>query len=386
MASTAAHRDVALARAVGVDVRVQCGVAAQVVEVAHHVVAPALDLGDPRLLDLLHPRHGGGRQRQPRGGHPARQRLVGEQLADQRSVVPGLERAVGGAVDPPDQRGLRDAEGRVDPLGLQVEVDPLEPEGLAEPLPEQVGRAAGRGHGDQVDALGRQVDAPAVEDVGDLLDAPEPRGDPAVARRVGQPGQEAGIAHAAAVLDVLLPLRGDLAHQVAHREHQVHLDGAGAAARVVAQRGQRAADLRARGRGQDLVADDRGLAGPLAHLLGEPVPGADGLGLQAAPRQPHQVERGQEVCVETVGGIEDAAIAERPLVAEQHVLQVRRAGLGGAHVEEDPLGHRSTSVSGVPSSSTRTARSRVASGDGPAVSSGWSVARAQRGTRSSRSP
>ena len=45
--------------------------------------------------------------------------------------------------------------------------------------------------------------------------------------------------------------------------------------------------------------------------LGEPVPRADGLALEAAPGQPHQVEGGQEVRVEPVGGVEDAVLGER---------------------------------------------------------------------------
>ena len=87
------------------------------------------------------------------------------------------------------------------------------------------------------------------------------------------------------------------------------------------------------------MADDRGVAVPAAHAPGEVVPGAHGLALQAAPRQPHQVERSQEVCVEAIGGVEDAVSRERGPVAVQHVLEVRRAGLGGADVEDDLLGH-----------------------------------------------
>ena len=114
----------------------------------------------------------------------------------------------------------------------------------------------------------------------------------------------------------------------------------------VAQRLQRPGDLGA-GRGrEDLVADDRGAA-PLAHLVGEPVPGAVGLGLQPAPRQLHQVQRGQEVGVEPVAGVEDAGPAEGALVAEQDVLEVRRAGLRGADVQQDPRAHRASLLVGV---------------------------------------
>ena len=57
--------------------------------------------------------------------------------------------------------------------------------------------------------------------------------------------------------------------------------------------------------------------------------------LEPAPGQLHQVEGGQEVRVEPVGGVEDAVLGERLAVAEQHVLDVRRAGLRGADVQED---------------------------------------------------
>ena len=60
----------------------------------------------------------------------------------------------------------------------------------------------------------------------------------------------------------------------------------------------------------------------VAHLLGQPVPGADGLGLQAAPRQRHQVERGEEVRVEAVGRVEDVVLA-------QHASGCGRARPGG---------------------------------------------------------
>jgi hypothetical protein len=225
---------------------------------------------------------------------------VGQQLADERAVVGGLEDLVGRAVDAADQRRLGDAERRVDPLVLEDQVDALEAERLREPLPQQVGCAPRGRHGDQVDPLGRQVRTPAVEDLGHLLDAPEPRRDAAVAGGVRDPREEPGVAHPAAVLDVLLPLGRDLPDQVAHREHEVHLDAAAVA--LVPQRLERSPDLRARGTGEDLVADDRGAAAPLADLGGEPVPRPDGLALEAAPRQPHQVEGGQEVRVEPVAG------------------------------------------------------------------------------------
>jgi hypothetical protein len=216
---------------------------------------------------------------------------------------------------------------------LQVEVDPVEAERLAEPLPQQLGGPAGRRHRDQVDAVGRQLLPPAVEDVGDLLHAPEPAADPGGPRGVLDLLEEPGVGELAAVLDVLLPLGRDLPRQVAHREDDVDLRTV-----VVAERRERPADLSARRRCQDLVADDGGaLVG--THLLRQPVPGADRLRLQPAPRHPHQVEGREEVGVEPVGGVVDAVPGQHPPVAEQHVLEVRRAGLGGADVEQHAPRH-----------------------------------------------
>ncbi len=206
--------------------------------------------------------------------------------------------------------------------------------------------------------LRRQVGGPPVEDVGDLLDAPEPAGHPPLPGRVLDRIEELAVAEAAAMLDVLLPLRGDLADQVAHREDHVHLGVR------MPQRGERAGDLGSRRGGQDLVADDGG-AGPLPHLGRHPVPHAVGLGLQPAPRELHQVQSGQELRVEPVGGVEDPRVLEGLLVAEQHVLEVRRAGLRGADVEEDPVGHASSSlVSFVSSASIIRSASANARGAG----------------------
>ena len=71
---------------------------------------------------------------------------------------------------------------------------------------------------------------------------------------------------------------------------------------------------------------------------GEPVPGADGLLLEPAPVQLHQVERGEEVLVEAVGGVEHALLGEGLAVLPEHVLHEGRAGLGGTHVDQDPAG------------------------------------------------
>ena len=179
-----------------------------------------------------------------------------------------------------------------------------------------------------MDPFRRQVAGPAVEDVRDLLHAPEPRGDPLAAAGVAQLPQELAVAQLAAVLDVLLPLRGDLADQVAHGDEDPHL------ALGVPEGRQRPRDVGGlRGR-QDLVADDD-RAVPVPDPLGERIPGADGLTLEAAPGQAHQVERREELSVEAVGRVEQSLLGEGLAVAEQHVLEVRRARLRSADVEVD---------------------------------------------------
>ncbi len=118
-----------------------------------------------------------------------------------------------------------------------------------------------------------------------------------------------------------------------------------------------------------------GLLEEPADLLGERVPGADRLVLQAAPRQLHQVERGEEVGVEPLGGVQHPLLGQPVPVAEQHVLEVAGAGLGGADVEQDPSAHGASSGLGVSAadSSSRSARSSVSATSGlstPARSTG----------------
>ena len=146
-------------------------------------------------------------------------------------------------------------------------------------------------------------------------------------------------------------------------------------------------------RGEDLVAHDRG-AVPVPHLRGEPVPGTDGLGLDAAPRQRHQVERGEEVGVEPVGGVEDVVLAQHGLVAEEDVLEVGRARLRAAHVQQHSPAHRSTLLLSRPvrqpgSTIIRIARSSTCWPSTPACPAGRDGpgrSAAARGARSARSP
>ncbi len=101
-----------------------------------------------------------------------------------------------------------------------------------------------------------------------------------------------------------------------------------------------------------------------ADLLGQRVPRADRLVLQAAPRQLHQVEPGEEVGVEPLRGIEHALLGEPVTVAEQHVLQMAGAGLGGADVNQDPTAHGPSSDV---SNSSRIASARVSDTTGASI-------------------
>src|SRR5205085_1393242 len=97
---------------------------------------------------------------------------------------------------------------------------------------------------------------------------------------------------------------------------------------------QRPADLRGRGGREDLVGDDhRPLPG--TDLLGEPVPRTQRLPLQTAPGQLHQVEGGEEVGVEPVGGVEDPPLGERLATLEEQVLQEGGARLRRTDVHQD---------------------------------------------------
>ena len=234
-------------------------------------------------------------------------------------------------VEPTDHRGLGDAEGGVGPVA-GGELRRVDPEHAREPLPEQCRAGPGRWHGDEVDPLPVDRGRPAVEHVGDLLDPPEPLRHLRAAVLRAQVVQEAPVGPGAPVLDVLLPLGRDLTHEVTRRVHEVQLGVA------LLERLQRPRHLHPRGGPEDLVADDRG-ARPVPDLRRQPVPGAGGLALEPTPGQVHQVERRQEVCVLAVGGIQDAARAQLLAVGEQDVLDERRPGLGGTHVQQNASGH-----------------------------------------------
>ena len=143
------------------------------------------------------------------------------------------------------------------------------------------------------------------------------------------------------------------------------------------------------------MGDDHGaLPGP--DLLGQPVPGADGLLLEPAPGQLHQVERGEEVRVEAVRGVEHALLGEALAVLEEQVLDEGGAGLGGADVDEDlagPIGSGLGSLTahapsgGVPArcAGRRRGRGRARPRDADAVGRPSNAGRAGPGRRAQRS-
>ena len=65
-----------------------------------------------------------------------------------------------------------------------------------------------------------------------------------------------------------------------------------------------------------------------------------------------KVERGEEVGIEAIGGVEDVRRRQGAPVAVQHVLQVRRAGLRRTDVQQDPRAHVFSSRRRIPSART----------------------------------
>ena len=338
---------------------------------------------DPAAAEVLRPGVVVGREAEAGRGDAARQRLVGEQLADQRAVVGRRDDRGDPLVDRAQQRGLGHAERRVLALG---------------------GRGRGRarrgrrcGRTGATARRGRQPDGGTVTrctcDGGS--DAPQrsrmsgisctaQNHEPILDSRAGSRivSEELRVGDVAAVLDVLLPLRRDLAHQVAHRQHEVDLG--------VAERVERARHLRRRRAGEDLVADDRG-AVPVAHLLGEPVPRADGLGLEPAPRQRHQVERGEEVRVEAVARDRGCRARAAPSGCGRGRPGGRTCRSWGSRRGAAPacsplhlLSRRAVRVRQPGSTTIRIARSSTCRSSGPAGPDAADAA--ARGARSARSP
>ena len=273
-----------------------------------------------------------------------------EQLADELAVVLVGHQAVDARVHAPDVVGLGRAEGRVGTLGGGVVGGRVQAEHRREPLPEKSAGRTGRRHGDQVDPARVQAAAPASQDVRHLLDAPEPRRQLAAACGVADLLEEGGVVERAPVLDVLLPFGRNLPDQVTRGEYDVHLG--------VTEGRDRTLGLPLRGDREDLVGHDAGaveLADPRGHL----VPGSDRLALEPAPRQLHQVERGEEVCVEPVRRIENPLLCKGLPVLEEQVLDERGPCLRCADMHQDLAQACSSRVSSTDRTTTSTRWSRT---------------------------
>ena len=241
-------------------------------------------------------------------------------LVDAQRVVQQLD------VDPPQQCGGDRVQRLVPVVHVEVEAAGVDAAGLGEPLPQQLRVGAARRHRHDPYAIGGHGAGPAVDDAGDVLGLVEPAGGLVLPGGVREQLPELLEGLHPPVLDVLLPLGGDLAHQVACGDHD--LDGC---------RGERLDhDLRVLGGGaaEHLVADhDR--ARVRAGLLDERVPAARGARVRlTAPAGVGEIERRQECGIGHVAGDEHVPLAQQGAVAPQHVLQISGAGLRGPHVQD----------------------------------------------------
>ena len=200
-----------------------------------------------------------------------------------------------------------------------------------EPLPQQAGGRPARRVGDHVDPLRRHVLGPQPEDRQRVVHPPEPPLAPVGIHRfpVDHVAQPVLPAPGVAVLDGLLPLRGQQRRHVADGQHDVHLGRL--------ERAHRRGGLLGVGRGEQFVRDDRRLPW-LPGLAGEDLPFAGpgprrvgGQLLDAA-----QVLAGPEMVLRVVPGQHDALGGQFGTVAPQHLLDKGRAGLGLPDVQEDP--------------------------------------------------
>ncbi len=177
---------------------------------------------------------------------------MGQHVLDDARVGTGQGESVAQAhVEPPEKLGLLGAQRGVRARGLGVEGVRVEAEQTGEALPQQAGRGPGGRNRHDVHPVGREVRAPPLHDGGKVLDLPEPaRAFPVVA----DGGDELPQGHRRAVLDVLLPLRGDLAHEVPRGQHHVDLPR-------TRQGRDGPAGLLGRGGGEQLVRDQDVVAG-----------------------------------------------------------------------------------------------------------------------------
>ena len=244
-------------------------------------------------------------------------------------------------VDPAHQLGRLQAERGVgaevgEVVALRVDVDDL-----SHP-PPQLGRVgAALRQRDDVQPLGGDARAPALEEHLHVLLAPE-----RLARRgphrvlAGHLLEELRPAPRGAVLAELLPRGGDGAGDVADGEDDVHLGGC--------EVGRDALDLRRGGHAQPLHRH-QGVLGPGLHLGDEPVPGTrDDRLLRRRGLHPAHVLDRLHLTAPRVAGVEQPrALLQGGLVLAEHCLEVGRPALGQADVQEDSLGHAVTISEGL---------------------------------------
>ncbi len=186
-------------------------------------------------------------------------------------------------------------------------------------------------HGDQVQLLGRHHGGPPAEHQLGVVQTPEhlAEGRGGVAPESDEVVDELVERDVVAVLDVLLPVRGQLPGQVTGGEDDVHL-----APRPAGQRVRNGARLVGGHSPQQLVGqDDRALPG--LDPFRDPRPRAHPRPVDpSTPRHLAQVEGGGEVLVRPLQRIAHARLPERRAVVPQHGLQVGRPRLGGADVND----------------------------------------------------
>ena len=260
--------------------RVRGRVRHQLLQVALDLVARALQLVDQLPRPLRDPLQAVRREGQPR--RLAAQDPLGQHDPDQPVVVVVAD-AAGVLVHPPDQLGLRDPHRGVRALGLGLVGVGVQTGDLAEALPQGVARGARLRDGDQVDVLRRHHGRPALEHVGRVVHPPEQLAERRrrVEALLDQVVHELLEGDPVLVLDVLLPVRHELAGEVAGGEDHVHVGRLHARDAGGDPVGARAAE--------QLVGDDHRRPGPVTGPRGDllPLPGVVARALlpQLAPRK-----------------------------------------------------------------------------------------------------
>ncbi|MWK34485.1 hypothetical protein GEV43_10815 [Actinomadura sp. J1-007] len=305
------------------------GVREQLAEVADHVVPGRTDRLDHLVGALARPLPAVGRQRDAAGRAHARQHLQREDVGDEPVVEPHGRVRVDGAVDAPQQLGLGPAQRRVGARLGQVGDGGVHADQPGEPLPEQLARSARPRHREHVHPFRRDVRRPAREHLRDVVHPPEPGGGRVVARPVDHLAEPVLEVVVEAVLDVLLPLRGQQPGEVAGGVDHVHLGGG--------ERGHGAFGLLGGRRGDDLVGDHGDAGVGRLDLCDELVPAAlpVGGGVVRFRTQPAQVAGRAHVRGERAAGHEHAVLGEDRGVVPQQALDEGRAALRSADVQVD---------------------------------------------------